>query len=402
MHTQQPLSIFPLPTGYLLLPALDQHETALADLLQGRMPTNMPKDWQFYQAAYHGDTATALALLASDTSAEAHYNQFVLNGSAETYPTVRRQLPAEFVPLLDMVAYTMGLLAAPPDPENTTGTIRATLLAAQAAAALETDDYARAQAQLAEAIDLARPLSPLLAAQLLSDQAETRIAMGKLDALALQPYREALQLLAESGLTEQRAQSALRLGTLYHELARGQRGPLLEAVRYYQEALRFFTRDNHAEAYALAQNNLALAYLAMPMVEASDQLRMAIAVQALREAATVYTKTDYPERWASVQLNLANALQYLPSGFPEEHLIEAVQIYEELLASREQVSDLPGYARLLANQGNALAHLGIFVHARPKLAEAARRFAALGDQDAVQAIQATLADIETREVAVTE
>jgi tetratricopeptide (TPR) repeat protein len=217
--------------------------------------------------------------------------------------------------------------------------------------------------------------------------------------MAIQYLREAMGLLKGSGLGELYAQVALSLGMRYQEIARDQRGPLLEAARCYQEALRIFNRVEYPELYALAQNNLALAYLAMPLTEASDQLRMGIAVQALREALTVYTREQYPAQWASARLNQANALQYLPSGNTEGHLAEAVEIYEELLGARDPQADPLGYARILANQGNALAHLGIFDHALPKLGHARQLFTGGGDPESAAMLGEIIAEIgRTREI----
>lgn len=50
--------------------------------------------------------------------------------------------------------------------------------------------------------------------------------------------------------------------------------------------------------------------------------------------------------------------------------MDAVTAYEELLGVRTRALDPVGYARILANQGNALAHLGIFQPAVEKLTEA--------------------------------
>jgi tetratricopeptide (TPR) repeat protein len=211
---------------------------------------------------------------------------------------------------------------------------------------------------------------------------------------AVQHYEQAIKLLEPSSLHLTRAEMWLNLGIIYQEMARGQRSALLKAVQCYQEALRVFTRDNHPELYALAQNNLALGYLSMPLQEASDQLRMGIAVQALREVLKIYTRETHPEQWASAQLNLANALQYLPSSHPQENLIQAVELYEEVLAVRDKWQDPIGYARLLANQGNALAHLGIFPHARPKLKEALSIFEAYGEQEAAFSLMGVLSQIE--------
>jgi hypothetical protein len=51
-------------------------------------------------------------------------------------------------------------------------------------------------------------------------------------------------------------------------------------------------------------------------------------------------------------------------------------------------------ARLLANQGNALAHLGIGEHAVAKLRQAQELFAGAGDHSSASAVDATLAELE--------
>lgn len=393
----QPLGIFPLPAGYLVLPDDADAPAVLAELLQGRVPDDLPEAWRFYRLALQGDLLGALTALADDHSPLAQYNRFVLDSTPDAYAHLRSELHGDLALLRDLVAYTLGWLEAPPPATEATGEVRAVILAAHAAAALELDQLDQAQIHLTEAVAAARPIAPPLAAQLLADRADVRLAHSSDGAQAVQDYRTALQLIANSHTAELRAQLWMRLGMLYQELAQGQRGALLEAARCYQEALRYFTRADHPEVFALLQNNLALAYLAMPLVESSDQLRMAIAVQALREALQVYTREAHPDRWASAQLNLANALQYLPSGRPEEHLVEAIERYEELLDAHDPTVDPLRFARLLANQGNAMAHLGIFVHARPKLQEAARLFASAGDHESATAVRELLGQIAATE-----
>lgn len=390
----QPLGVFPLPAGYLALPPAEGGEADLAELLRGRLPTTLPAPWRFFALASAGDVAGALAALEGDPSPEARYNRLVLGGDPADYAALNHELSGDLAVLLGVAAYTLGLTDSPPEPGAATGELRAFALMARAAAALERGAPSEAEAELEAAIVAAAPVSPLLAAQLCVTLAETRVGRLGPEPLAIQHYREAISLLAGSGLVETWAHANLSLGTLYQELACGQRGPLLEAVKCYQEALRVFSRADYPELYALAQNNLALAYLAMPLAEASDQLRMGIAVQALREALTVYSRASHPDRWTSAQLNLANALQYLPSARPEEHLAEAVELYEELLEARDPGADPLGYGRVLANQGNALAHLGIFTHARPKLQEAARLFATGGDHESAAAVRGLLGAIE--------
>jgi tetratricopeptide (TPR) repeat protein len=391
----QPLGVLPLPAGYLVVPPVPGAEAFAAALCAGQTPA-APPGLGFYALALAGDADAALAALAADDSPEAAYNRLVLGGDQAGYGPLRAALTGELALLLDVLAYTLGWIDAPPDPGAAAGELAACALSARAAYALERGQPAQAAAALEAASEAARPVSPLLAAQLLGDLAEIEAAHGA-GRRAVQRYREALDLVPAGGPPGLRAQLAMRLGMLFQNLADGRREWLLEAAKCYQEALKHFTRESHPELFALAQNNLALAYLAMPLTEASDQLRMGVAVQSLREALTIYTQAAYPEHWASAQLNLANALQYLPSRNPEDHLAEAVELYEELLAARSRAADPLGYARVLANQGNALAHLGIFAHARPKLAEAMRLFAAAGDRDAAAAVGAALDEIAERE-----
>ncbi|MCB0037306.1 MAG: tetratricopeptide repeat protein, partial [Anaerolineales bacterium] len=167
-------------------------------------------------------------------------------------------------------------------------------------------------------------------------------------------------------------------------------------------ALYVFKRESHPEYFALCQTNLALAYLTMPMREASDQLRMGIAVQSLREAMEVYRPDTHPDQWASAQLNLANALQYLPSSHPAENLAQAVELYEEILAIRTPTGDPLGYARVQANQANALAHLGIFDHAQTKLNQALPIFEMYGDEEAAASVRGLLGQIGEQLAAVDE
>ncbi|MBS1811081.1 MAG: hypothetical protein JST84_23160 [Acidobacteria bacterium] len=396
----QPIGIFSLPQNFLLLPACNVEDAVAyhAQLMQGKIPAlTPPLNWQFYDVAIRGELTQAANLLANENSPEAKFNAFVVQSSPEKYQQLRNELPAEILPLLDLVAYTLNYISAPPVAANLDGELLAFVQMTAASHCIENGEAEKALEILQEAINAARNVSPMLTAQLMGSLAELQHQLYGANPPVIQLYRQALQLLSLSDLQPARASIALNLGIAYQEMSQGQRGALLEAARCYQEALKFFGRESHPEQYALAQNNLALSYLSVPMTEASDQLRLAIAVQALREVLKVYTQESHPEQWASVQLNLANALQYLPTSHPEENLSEAVKIYEELLPIRKASGDALGLARLLANQGNALAHLGIFKHAVPKLEEARAIFAAQNEADAAASIDEVLAEISEQQ-----
>jgi len=259
------------------------------------------------------------------------YNAFVLAPDARTFEALSVALDGALGELLRVAGYTLGVIDEPP-AETTAldGELLALARAARAAWHLERDEMGQATLLLKAAAAAAAPASPMFAAALWAE-----------------------------------------LGMWYQDRGGQSRAALMEAVKAYQDAIHAgYDRERHPEQYGLLQNNIGLAYLSMPMVEASDQLRMGIAVQSFREACRMFTRASNPEMWAATQLNLANSLQYLPSSHPAENLGKAVEIYEHLLEVRDREQDPIGYARVLANQANALAHLGGLQVALAKFREA--------------------------------
>ena len=86
-------------------------------------------------------------------------------------------------------------------------------------------------------------------------------------------------------------------------------------------------------------------------------------------------------------------VQGVPSTHQADNLVEAVELYDEVLASGVRDHHPLGKARLLANQGNALAHLGAFEPAQAALVEARYLFESEGDHDSVLAVRGVLDEI---------
>jgi tetratricopeptide (TPR) repeat protein len=299
--------------------------------------------------------------------------------------------------VLDALAFAAGRHDDPPSAEGLCGDLLVLVLTVRASEALEHGRPTEAVEQLSRAADEARAGDPVLAARTLATLAETRQHLLGADAEVLAHYEEAITLLDGTGESLLQAGLHLQLGIAAHELASGgERARLREAVQHYQAALLVLREDVDPESFALANNNIALAFLAMPATEARDQLRLGMAVQSLRAALRVYSPGTHPAQWASTQLNLANALQYLPSAHRTDNLAEAVDLYEEVLAARPAAEDPLGRARVLANQANALAHLGAFADAEPRFHEARLAFVAAGDTAAVAGIDDHLAAIAAR------
>lgn len=221
-----------------------------------------------------------------------------------------------------------------------------------------------AQAALAQLAEAARhcpaETSPLLAARLLVNLGDTyqAISGGEADLRrALECYQRATQLFRNSGAPEDVAAVQMNEGSTWQGLGGDVRGNLLKAIACYHQALRVFTLATHPAEYALIHNNLATAYLKMPMSGERDIMRQALAVQSMQEALKVYTIEEYPREYAMVQNNLGNALQYLPSGDRADKLDRAIGAYQEALRVRSRQRSPVEYAVTVSNMANAYANL---------------------------------------------
>lgn len=393
----QPLGIFPPPTGYLVLPAVDGAEEVCASLLAGRLPKRMPASLRFYALAMANDSQGAWRALANDPTPEAYYNRFVLRSDPEVYPHLRRRLNGDLAALLDLVAYMGGLIDVPPSVEMLRGEVAACILPAHAACALAHQQYDAAISALQRAIEEVCQISPLFAAQLLDHLATVYLNAGQ-SLAALQALRDAATLTAGSRLVDLRAYLLLRLGMICQDQANGQRALLLEANEWFQEALRCCSVERTPDLYALAHYRLALTFLALAPSGNGDQATRERAIRSLRESLRVYTWETHYEQWLNAQITLANALRISPAASPTERLIEAVRLYDEVLAHRDQDHDPIGYGRLLANQGTALFHLGYFDRARDCLIRARNIFLSHRDYGAAALLEEALVEIDCREL----
>ena len=382
----QPLGAFPLPLGYLLIPASADTEEARLALLAGRLP-QWPAALRAHELALAGDRDGALAALDGDDPIT-RYNRFVMDPDGVDTGELRAAL-GDFGVLVDVVQFALGRSDTAPELGDATGELAATVLSAQASRALQDGDPQPAAALLDRAAEQAAGVSEPLRGVLLG------AAASVLDGPeAVSRYENALAALEDAeDLRLARAELHLALAGVFHEQAVDRPDLLNKAVPHYHSALQLVWREEAPLLWASAHANLATAYLTMPMTEASSQLRLGVAAQSLRSALKVYTPEEHPEQWASVQVNLANSLVYTPSSHQTDNLVEAVNLYEAVLAARDRDTDPLGRARVLANQGNVLAHLGDFDQAKAKLYDARFLFEELGDHDSVLAVRGVLDEV---------
>lgn len=391
----QPLGVLPWPAGMLLLP--DGHGDTAAAILAGEVPDVWPADLDFVRLALSGDAAQAAAALTGEDDLS-RYNRAVLVGGEGAWEPLASASDPELAALAGLGMFTVGLIDEPPSAQGLSGEVAAMVRSGRASAALERGDLASAHAELSEAIADAAA-SPVLAASLALTDAEVLREVG--DAAAAAGVLDAaLRDIPRTADRELLAELHLARGLARQDLGAHNKGYLLPAVNDYTEAAKTFREETHPTQFAALNVNLALAYLVMPMSSEGDRIRVGVAVNSLRAALRIYTPQTHPAEWASAQLNLANALQYLPSVHQETNLDEAVHLYEEVLQYRDPDADPLGYARILANQGNALGHLGVFSDAQERLERARTIFVEHGDAEAAESVSETLASLaEARQAA---
>ncbi|RUP28008.1 MAG: hypothetical protein EKK51_25200 [Mycolicibacterium sp.] len=391
----QPLGTFPLPLGYMLIPAAPDAEPAIEEarvvLLSGNAPQEWPAGLRAHELAFAGDRDGALAELQG-TDPVSRYNRFVLDPDSEDPDVLRADL-GDFGLLVDLVLFVLGRSDVPPSAATAEGELAAVALSAQASHALDAGQLERAVDLLDAAVVAAGSKSLRLQGVLAGAAASVCRDLGNSSAARRRFERALLLLDGADALRTGRAELHLNVAGLLHEQAEDHPELLAQAIPHYHSTLQLVLRDEAPLLWAAAHANLATAYLTIPMTEASGQLRLGVAAQSLRSALKVYTRETHPEQWASVQLNLANSLVYTPSKHQADNLVEAVELYEAVLGARDREADPHGRARVLANQGNALAHLGMFDQAKAKLYEARFLFEDLGDDESVRAVRGVLDEV---------
>ncbi len=99
----------------------------------------------------------------------------------------------------------------------------------------------------------------------------------------------ALKVLSLHGLAEEVAEAEMNLGLIMQSLAPLNRAKITDAIALYQRALRTFNKESFPTEYAILHNNLATAFLSIPMSDERGRMREALAVQSFEAALEVIT-----------------------------------------------------------------------------------------------------------------
>ena len=170
-------------------------------------------------------------------------------------------------------------------------------------------------------------------------------------------FEQSLPVLQAKGRAEEGAEAELNLGLVLQSLAGTGGGRIVDAIGHYHRALLVFTREAFPQEYAILHNNLAIAYLSIPLTDERGKMREALAVQSFEEVLKVVSLVDLPTEYAMIQNNLGNALQYAASGHALENNIRALAAYDEALKVRNPRDTPLEYANTISNRANVLRNM---------------------------------------------
>lgn len=174
---------------------------------------------------------------------------------------------------------------------------------------------------------------------------------------AKQRLEEALPILLQFAPQEEVAEAQMNLGLVLQSLVPFNLARMTDSIQAYQKALQVFTWQKYPQEYAILHNNIAIAYLSMPLTSEKESLRQGLAVQTFEEALKHIRLINHPREYAMLQNNLGNALQYLPSSHPLENILRAIAAYDEALKVRDPKDTPLEYANTISNKANALFNL---------------------------------------------
>lgn len=114
LRRPQAVGAFPLPAGFLLIPATDTADDARIALVAGHLPEVWPAELHGHELAHASDVDGALAAFDGDGIVD-RFDRFVLAPDGVDTDSLRADLPADIAPLVDVIRFSVGLTDDPPE-----------------------------------------------------------------------------------------------------------------------------------------------------------------------------------------------------------------------------------------------------------------------------------------------
>lgn len=145
----------------------------------------------------------------------------------------------------------------------------------------------------------------------------------------------AIKIFSEEGLEELAGNAHYRKGTLLYTWAQNGNPQFYKpAIESYQEALKVFRKEVAPEVFADIHHNLAVLYSDMPSEQKKKSIWAGIAVSSFDEALRFYTKEQYPYQYGMICNNYGNAFTKFPPAVLTDNHEKALFYYQEALDVR--------------------------------------------------------------------
>jgi len=155
---------------------------------------------------------------------------------------------------------------------------------------------------------------------------------------------------------EKRGAINIQLGNCYYELRR-----YIDAGRFYEGGLKEAQKAGDVEGKASALINIANTFMLRPAADGATRgNNVKEAVQCYNEALKFFTKDEYPVQYAMTQNNLGTAYTDLPSATSEErakNVRSAIACYKAALEIRKKDEYPQDYCMTAANLGMVLVDI---------------------------------------------
>lgn len=180
------------------------------------------------------------------------------------------------------------------------------------------------------------PKSIQWAVAALYNQASEVALVEKSYAESLGYISKALNIYQDEGFKEFLASTYMQKGKLLYTWAQDGNPQFYQsAINTYQEALKYFTRDDHPQAFAEIHHNLAIIYAEMPTDEMKKAMWAAFSATSFKECLAYYDKALHPYHYAMVSNNYGNALLKYPPAKTGDNVEKAISYYMEAIEIRK-------------------------------------------------------------------
>lgn len=145
----------------------------------------------------------------------------------------------------------------------------------------------------------------------------------------------AVDIFRNEQMPELLAQAQYRRGILLYTWAKNDNPQFFRgALESFQEALKVFSRDETPEVFADIHQYLGVIYAEIPDEVKKKSIWAGISSASFQQALNFYTKDEHPYEYAMVCNNYANALTKYPEAIHSDNLEKALFYYSEALGVR--------------------------------------------------------------------